>query len=146
VNSSGKAPFSFRHIDLVVSDLSRSFDFYRSVLGLLDWTETMQISGESSETITYLACPQGFAYGALGLRESPFNGGSPSHHRYNIGLHHFAINAESKEKVDQVHDWLKANNATIESSPEHLYSGKYYAVFFRDPDNIKVEVVYRPID
>ena len=41
--------------------------------------------------------------------------------------------------------WLHDRGAVIESGPEEYdYSPGYYAVFFYDPDQIKLEIVHRP--
>ena len=46
--------------------------------------------------------------------------------------------------VDECTQWLLAEGATIESGPaEYDYSPGYYAVFFYDPDGIKLEIVHR---
>jgi hypothetical protein len=62
-----------------------------------------------------------------------------------VGVHHVALNAPSREVVDDVAKWLKETGAPIESGPrEYGYSAGYYAVFFHDPDWLKLEVVHRP--
>ncbi len=46
--------------------------------------------------------------------------------------------------VDERARWLLAEGVTIESGPaEYDYSPGYYAVFFYDPDGIKLEIVHR---
>jgi catechol 2,3-dioxygenase-like lactoylglutathione lyase family enzyme len=56
-----------------------------------------------------------------------------------------ALRAGSRAEVDAVARWLREHDATIESGPaEYDYSPGYYAVFFYDPDGIKLEVVHRP--
>jgi catechol 2,3-dioxygenase-like lactoylglutathione lyase family enzyme len=42
------------HIDLVVSDLDRSLDFYRGLLRPLGWTWEGEIVGEQGERVVYL--------------------------------------------------------------------------------------------
>jgi len=47
--------------------------------------------------------------------------------------------------VDERAQWLSLHGATIESGPrEYDYTPGYYAVFFYDPDGIKLELLYRP--
>jgi catechol 2,3-dioxygenase-like lactoylglutathione lyase family enzyme len=42
-------------------------------------------------------------------------------------------------------DWLREQGAEIESGPEeYWYSPGYYAVFFYDPDGLKLEIVHVP--
>ena len=132
-----------RHVDLVVSSLDRSLPFYKGVLGVLSWSMMMEVPGEHGETIHYLASPSGFASGAIGLRQAPHRAAPRPYYRYSLGLHHTAFNARSKDEVDSVANWLEEHDATIESGPAHYYSDGYYAVFFYDPDGIKLEVVAR---
>ena len=51
----------------------------------------------------------------------------------------------SREAVDERAAWLRERGAVIESGPEEYdYTPGYYAVFFYDPDGIKLEIVHRP--
>ena len=51
----------------------------------------------------------------------------------------------SRSVVDERHEWLASTGATIESPPsEYSYIPGYYAVFFYDPDGIKLEIVNLP--
>ena len=62
-----------------------------------------------------------------------------------MGLHHVALEAGSRAAVDERHDWLVGAGAEIESPPrEYGYTPGYYAVFFYDPDGIKLEIVHVP--
>ena len=41
--------------------------------------------------------------------------------------------------------WLRNQGVTLESEPqEYAYTPGYYAVFFPDPDGIKLELVFKP--
>ena len=59
-------------------------------------------------------------------------------------LHHLAFKAASRAEVDRLHSELKDIGATIVSPPreypEYTPPG-YYAVFFKDPEGIKYEIV-----
>ena len=51
------------------------------------------------------------------------------------------------EIVDERAAWLRDRGATLESEPrEYEYSPGYYAVFFFDPDGLKLEVVHVPAE
>jgi glyoxylase I family protein len=66
--------------------------------------------------------------------------------RYAVGVHHVAFKAPSREAVDERYEWLKRQGAEIESPPrEYDYVPGYYAVFFYDPDGIKLEIVHKPL-
>ena len=126
------------HVDLVVSSIERSLPFYRDLLAPLGYHRVSEVEGERGETIWYLGGPEV----ALGLREAQAEG---AHDRYRVGLHHVAFEAWSRGLVDERADWLVAQGAEIESEPqEYGYSPGYYAVFFYDPDGIKLEIVHVP--
>jgi len=128
------------HIDLVVSSIERSLPFYRDLLGPLGWHGVTEVQGERDETIWYLWGP-GSSLGvreALSRRTDPFD-------RYEIGVHHLAFEASSRAAVDERAAWVSAHGGEIESGPEeYWYSPGYYAVFFYDPDGLKLEIVHIP--
>jgi glyoxylase I family protein len=127
------------HVDLVVRDLERSLAFYRGLLSPLGYTGESPITGERGERVVYVSHPDGDAIG-LRTRQSDL-----PHDRYALGLHHIALRAGSREVVDERAAWLRETGATIESGPaEYDYSPGYYAVFFYDPDGVKLEIVHQP--
>jgi glyoxylase I family protein len=126
------------HVDLVVSSIERSLPFYRELLAPLGYHRISEVEGERGETIWYL----GGSDVALGLRVAQTAG---DHDRYRVGLHHVAFEAWSRAIVDERAAWLLEQGATIESGPqEYGYMPGYYAVFFYDPDGIKLEIVHVP--
>jgi glyoxylase I family protein len=130
------------HLDLAVSSIDRSLTFYRELLRPLGWRWVHEVEGERGETIYYLFRRDG--RGAIGLRERQSEGASP-HDRYEVGIHHVAINGGSRRAVDRAAQWAQERSVEIESGPmEYAYSPGYYAVFFYDPDGIKIEVMSRP--
>ena len=61
------------------------------------------------------------------------------------GLHHLAFDADSREQVDGLYTVLKAVGARVLDPPaEYDYCPGYYAVFFADPDGIKLELCHTP--
>ena len=47
--------------------------------------------------------------------------------------------------MDERAEWLAARGVELESGPqEYAYLPGYYAVFFYDPDGIKLEIVHVP--
>lgn len=69
-----------------------------------------------------------------------------AHDRYAPGLHHLAFAAESRAQVDALHRLLGEIGAAVLDPPaEYEYTPGYYAVFFADPDGIKLEYVFTPI-
>jgi catechol 2,3-dioxygenase-like lactoylglutathione lyase family enzyme len=128
------------HVDLVVSSIERSLPFYRDLLAPLGYHGISEVEGERGETIYYLWGPGT----SVGLREAQSPRSTPFD-RYEIGLHHLAFEAASRAAIDERAEWLKIQGTRIESGPkEYAYSLGYYALFFYDPDGIKLEIVHLP--
>jgi glyoxylase I family protein len=133
------------HLDLVVSDLERSLAFYRDLLGPLGYVHEGPIRGERGERVVYLGHIS--VHTAIGLREAQSDAHGLPYDRYAVGVHHVAIGAPSRDMVDERAAWLRERGAEIESEPaEYDYIPGYYAVFFNDPDGIKIEIVHVPED
>ena len=127
------------HVDLVVSSIERSLAFYSELLGPLGFHRVSEVEGERGESIWYLSGPGT----SVGLRESQSESGD--YDRYRIGLHHLAFEAVSRGDVEERAAWLRAQNVELESEPqEDTYIPGYYAVFFYDPDGLKLEIVHVP--
>jgi glyoxylase I family protein len=135
------------HLDLVVSDLDRSLAFYRELLAPLGWTRVYEIEGERGEPVHYLGGEPPERPIALSFRASQSDAHPTPYDRYAVGIHHLCFEAPSRESVDDRHSWLVQHGAEIESAPrEYDYTPGYYAVFFYDPDGIKLEILHRPSD
>jgi glyoxylase I family protein len=133
------------HLDLVVSDLERSLPFYRGLLGPLGYVREGGIEGERGERVVYLGHIAEHA--AIGLRERQSDANPVPYDRYGVGVHHVALSATDRGMVDERAAWLREQGAEIESGPaEYGYIPGYYAVFFYDPDGIKLEIVHVPRD
>jgi glyoxylase I family protein len=131
------------HLDLVVTSLERSLAFYRGLLIPLGYVRVSEILGERGERVLYLGRVGGM--GSVSLREAQSDAHPVPYDRYGVGLHHLAFSATSRESVDERAGWLREQGATIESGPAECdYSPGYYAVFFYDPDAIKLEIVHKP--
>ncbi len=128
---------SLAHVDLVVGSLELSLPFYRELLAPLGFTDEGEIEGERAERVVYLGGER--TPFSLGLREQQSEG---RHDRYCLGLHHLAFTAPTRKAVDERAAWLREIGAQVESGPEeYAYSEGYYAVFFYDPDGLKLEIV-----
>ena len=124
------------HIDLNVSNYAASIRFYDMILIPLGWKRLVcrtEFTTFSDGTMKICLSPTDEKYVSRGF------------HRKNTGLNHLAFYASSKEEVDQFHqNVLVTNNITClyEKSPSG--DDDYYAVYFEDPDRIKIEVVFAP--
>lgn len=121
------------HIEIYVSDLKRTKEFYSWLLTELgykqyqDWEEGFSfIQGG-----TYIVFVQ--------VKEKYLEYG---YHRSRIGLNHLAFCVETPEDVNQLTQKLRNKNCCILYEDRHPYAGgpNHYAVYFEDPDRIKLEV------
>lgn len=123
------------HIEIYVSDLKKTILFWEWLLTKKFTYEIYQqwdsgISFKLGET--YIV----FVQTEKKYLSNPYN-------RKNTGLNHLAFHCSSKEFVGTLTKELKEKNINILYADKHPYAGgeNYYAVFFEDPDRIKVEVV-----
>jgi catechol 2,3-dioxygenase-like lactoylglutathione lyase family enzyme len=124
------------HLDLTVGDLARSKPFYALVLDFLGY----RCVKDTDEVVVWdLTLPDGVC--GLALRPAQRD---RAHDRYTVGLHHFAWNADSRQDVDRLHRRLVEAGVAILDAPAEYpqYGAGYYAVFFADPDGLKLEYVH----
>jgi glyoxylase I family protein len=132
---------SLSHVDLTVADLTRSVDFYDRVLGRLGYRRLDGVGAGAPCWAISDSCGGFFTIALRPARESK----TTRHDRYAPGLHHLAFHADSRADVDTFHDFLREIGAAVLDAPaEYGYTPGYYAVFFADPDGIKLEVVFEP--
>ena len=124
------------HIDLTVGDLGRSRPFYELVLGFLGYR---CVKSADRLVVWELDLPDGVCGFAIRSAER-----ARAHDRYTPGLHHLAWNADSREDVDRLHEKLRDAGVAILDAPAEYpqYGTGYYAVFFADPDGLKLEYVH----
>ncbi len=124
------------HVEIYVSDYAKSIRFYDSILIPLGWKRLVCQKNHttySDGAMKIVFCPTEEKYLQHG------------YHRKRVGINHLAFYAQSKESVDQLYQ-----NVLVPKGIECLYEKRphgeedYYAVFFEDPDRIKIEVVYSP--
>jgi glyoxylase I family protein len=130
------------HVDLVVSDVERSLRFYSEVLGPLGWHGVSTAPGERGETIHYLYGPGS----SVGLRQAPEPQNGLPVDRYRIGLHHLCLEVADPSALDAAADRLRELGARVTDGPREFpeYRPGYHALFFEDPDGIKLELVCTP--
>lgn len=129
------------HLDLTVTDPARSAPFYERVLGRLGYR---RLSGAGATPCWGLADEQGGVFN-LALKPTRGEGAARPHDRYAPGLHHLAFHVDGRAEVDAFHGFLREIGATVLDPPaEYDYTPGYYAVFFADPDGLKLEVVHEP--
>ena len=63
----------------------------------------------------------------------------------DIGFHHYAFELASRKDVDELGAFLEKHDMTVVDPPGEYYDRCYYAVYFMDPDGMKLEgMVYKP--
>jgi catechol 2,3-dioxygenase-like lactoylglutathione lyase family enzyme len=128
------------HIQLNVSNAKRSIPFYRALLGKLGWKRIID---------------QGKDYIGIGGKNTDFwiieterRFRQRRFHRKQTGINHLAFRVSSRGAVDRfTEEFLKPRRIrTLYGTPKEFpeYHKGYYAVFFEDPDRVKLEVAYVP--
>lgn len=140
------------HIQITVKNLDKAVQFYDRLMPLLGFDITRRSAAEIPEhdfrVVEYSHPKLCFAI------TSPRTGLAHEmvHRRRPGSLHHLAFRADSRVEVDRLYTEIKKpdiqeTGATIveppKEYPEYVPAG-YYAVFFKDPDGIKFEIVHAP--
>ena len=122
------------HLVLSVGDLARSKAFYAKVLGFLGFKLTHDGGGfagwSNGKTLFWIA-------------QADAQGRTRKHRKGDIGFHHYAFELASRKAVDDLGAFLDAQGMTVADPPDS-YNGdeKYYAVFFTDPDGMRLEAMH----
>ena len=121
------------HIYVAVSDLSRSETFYDRVMRILGFRKNT-FTNEGDHHIQYYNRHFGFV-----LR--PARNAQSAHDPLAPGLHHFCFRVEDASTVDVIARYFVDEGVAC-SSPQLYpeYAPDYYAIFFSDPDGIRLEV------
>jgi catechol 2,3-dioxygenase-like lactoylglutathione lyase family enzyme len=130
------------HFCVPVSDVSRSRDFHRQVLGALGMTEDMVFPGAS---VFGLGRPRRLL-DPLQVERS-IAGGRPMQDRCRSGRSapnlHIAFRAPPCSHVERLAEMAQMFGGVVVHSPRALPEGhdSYYAAFVRDPDGHNIEAV-----
>ncbi len=117
------------HISLRVGDYRRSKAFYGKLMPFLGF----KVLDEYPDTM-------GWTNGKtrLWIGQADPEGKKHKHRIGNIGFHHYAFELESRKDVDALQAFVRKLGAKI-VDPAGEYYDDYYAVFFLDPDGLKLE-------
>lgn len=130
------------HLALTVKDPQVSIGFYNEVLTYMGYRQ-LRISDEVKQDMKTELYAWGGPAGVVTLRPPKPGHEDAKHVRQAPGLNHFAFNAASREDVDGLHELLRRIEAEILDAPaDYLYLPDYYAVYFLDPDGIKLEFAF----
>ena len=137
------------HIQITVKDVDLAVPFYDKLMPLLGFDPKRRSSAVIEAHDFYVVEYQHprLAFAITSPRTAFAR--EDVHRRRPGALHHLAFTADSREEVDRLHEQLEGIGATIVATPreypEYVPPG-YYAVFFKDPDGIKYEIVHTPKD
>lgn len=115
------------HLAIRVSDYETSKAFYSALFDFLGFEvldEYPQMMGWTNGQTRYW----------IGQAEEP-------EHKYKLGrpgFHHYAFELRSRKDVDELQAFLEERGVEI-FDPADEYYEDYYAVFFLDPDGLKLE-------
>jgi catechol 2,3-dioxygenase-like lactoylglutathione lyase family enzyme len=118
------------HLMIRVSDYNRSKHFYGRLFTFLGF----QISGEYDDSIGWTNGKTRFWIGPADAagRKSKYRAG-------DVGFHHYAFQLRSRKDVDELQRFLHDDLRATIVDPAGEYYDDYYAVFFLDPDGLKLE-------
>ena len=66
------------------------------------------------------------------------------HRAGDVGYHHYAFELAERTQVDELHAFLQTQKVEIVDPPAAYpsYGEGYYAVFFLDPDGLRLEAMF----
>ena len=130
---------SLYHVQLNVGDAARVIPFYKDLFAYLEHrvlVEAPDFVGVSNGTTDFW------------LIATPDERRTPPFHRKNTGVNHLAFGVRARADVDRfAAEFLRPRRIpALYASPRDYpeYHAGYYAVFFEDPDRLKLEVAHVP--
>jgi catechol 2,3-dioxygenase-like lactoylglutathione lyase family enzyme len=131
------------HIQITVKDMNTAVPFYDRFLPLLGFDIQSKVSAkiETHEFHVVEYTHRLLAFAITSPRKAFVD--DTINRRKPGALHHLAFKAESRAEVDRLHCELKGIGATIVNKPKLYpeYGPDYYALFFKDLEGIKYEIV-----
>jgi len=120
------------HLVIRVADYARSRDFYDKVLGFLGFKRKYEFGDtagwSNGKTLFWIAAADA-------------KGKTHKYRKGDIGFHHYAFELASRKDVDALGAFLAKNEMTVVDPPGEYYGREYYAVYFTDPDGMKLEAM-----
>ena len=125
------------HVFLTVNDLARSRPFYAALMPRLGYPEAFDYGA----VLGWASATQSFWVKAADPRFT-----SESFSKDRVGLAEVAFRAESRAQIDRLAADVESMGGKLLHPPREYpeYLPGYYALFFADPDGIKLELVHIP--
>lgn len=118
------------HLSVRVSDFETSKEFYRKLFEYLGF----ELLDEYDDAIGWTNGKTRFWIG-----QADGQGKKHKHRIGEVGFHHYAFELRSRSDVDELQHFLKETLGATIVDPAAEYYDDYYAVFFLDPDGLKLE-------
>jgi len=131
------------HIQVTVKDIRKAEEFYDRFLPLLGFDLQRKVSARIADhdlsVIEYNHDKLAFALSSprTAFQNEEINRRKPG------ALHHLAFRVATRQEVDEAYKGLCSIGAVIVAEPGLYpeYGPNYYAVYFKDLENIKYEIV-----
>ena len=132
------------HIQITVKDLNKAEAFYDKLMPILGFDLSKKSKGRVADhefDVIEYSHPE-LIIGFNSPRKIFEN--DDVHRRKPGSLHHLAFQAQSREEVDALYVQIAKTEAQIIEVPRFYpqHGESYYALFFKDPDGIKLEIVF----
>ena len=116
-----------KHIEIAVSDLQKSLDFYDKLFEIIGWQKVDKNGYKSGNMKVY-------------LKKWDFPKGSA------LGVRHICFWADSQDMVNRAGEYVKNTGVKMIRGPLLVpeYSPDYYTVDFYDLDGLMLEVAHTP--
>ena len=136
------------HIQITVKNLKVAESFYDKLMPILGFDLNKKSKGTvAAHEFDVVEYSHPILIFAINSPRSVFKDES-IHRRKPGALHHLAFKAESYEEVDRTYIEIKNIGANIVDPPKIYpqHGEYYYALFFKDLEGIKYEIVYEKRD
>jgi glyoxylase I family protein len=129
------------HIIINVNNYAAAKRFYAWLMPQIGYPKAMSYDQADTDVTTGYFGDDG----SFWIRPSDPEFRSDQFHRHRVGLCEIAFAADSRKQIDDLAKQIPANGGKVTDQPkEYDYVPGYYAVFFTDPDGLKLELVHVP--
>ena len=135
------------HVILTVNDLAKSRRFYAALMPRLGYPTLHDLGnfvGWSRRGGRF--SPSTAGGGSFWIRQADPRYANETFSKDRVGLCEVAFNVESRDQLDSLEREIESFGGSVlhpaREYPE--YAKGYYAMFFTDPDGIKLELAYLP--
>jgi catechol 2,3-dioxygenase-like lactoylglutathione lyase family enzyme len=118
------------HLSIRVSNYEKSKAFYERLFAFLGFKVEAEYPGTMGWT-------NGHTLFWIAQADPPPK--KQRHHIGDVGFHHYAFRLRSRKDVDELDAFLRDDLKATIVDPAGEYYDDYYAVFFLDPDGLKLE-------